>query len=123
MFLILKITLSAHRLANQDFFDKKGSILCERSLIWLGMKDLNPHKQSQSLSCCHYTNPQYFPIFCNGIIIAKTPAVVKYIFAKIIGLYTTRQKIFRESRLHITIFRSLALFMYLLFKKDKLYYR
>ena len=28
-------------------------------LFWLGMKDLNPHKQSQSLSCCHYTNPQY----------------------------------------------------------------
>ncbi len=36
--------------------------------IWLGMKDLNPHKQSQSLSCCHYTNPQYSvcAAFCNG---------------------------------------------------------
>ena len=35
---------------------------------WLGMKDLNPHKQSQSLSCCHYTNPQYSvcAAFCNG---------------------------------------------------------
>ena len=27
-------------------------------IFWLGKKDLNPHKQSQSLSCCRYTIPQ-----------------------------------------------------------------
>ena len=27
--------------------------------LWLRKKDLNPHKQSQSLPCCHYTIPQY----------------------------------------------------------------
>ena len=26
--------------------------------FWLGMRDLNPLKQSQSLSCCRYTNSQ-----------------------------------------------------------------
>ena len=30
-------------------------VLC----FWLRKKDLNPHKQSQSLPCCHYTIPQY----------------------------------------------------------------
>ena len=40
--------------------------------FWLGMKDLNPHKQSQSLSCCHYTNPQYFVVLSATFdIIAK----------------------------------------------------
>ena len=48
---------------------------------WLGMKDLNPHKQSQSLSCCHYTNPQYFLLLsATVIIITKTFWIVKYIF-------------------------------------------
>ena len=63
---------------------------------WLGMKDLNPHKQSQSLSCCHYTNPQYFPVFCNGSIIAKTHELVKYIFAKRIAIYTLYLKKFAQ---------------------------
>ena len=26
-------------------------------LLWQRMKDSNPHKQSQSLVCYHYTNP------------------------------------------------------------------
>ena len=30
------------------------------SFVWLGKKDSNPHKQSQSLSCYPYTIPQYF---------------------------------------------------------------
>ena len=31
-----------------------------RGGIFLRMRDLNPHKQIQSLSCCHYTNPHCF---------------------------------------------------------------
>ena len=31
----------------------------DRLFLWLRKKDLNPHKQSQSLPCCHYTIPQY----------------------------------------------------------------
>ena len=27
--------------------------------MWQRMKDSNPHKQSQSLVCYHYTNPLY----------------------------------------------------------------
>ena len=29
----------------------------------LGNRDSNPNKQSQSLSCCRYTIPQYFQLF------------------------------------------------------------
>ena len=28
-------------------------------IFWLGNRDSNPNKQSQSLSCCRYTIPQY----------------------------------------------------------------
>ncbi len=34
---------------------RKRCVACDD---WLRKKDLNPHKQSQSLSCCHYTIPQ-----------------------------------------------------------------
>ena len=30
-----------------------------RLFLWQRMKDSNPHKQSQSLVCYHYTNPLY----------------------------------------------------------------
>lgn len=29
-------------------------------MTWQRMKDSNPHEQSQSLVCYHYTNPLYF---------------------------------------------------------------
>ena len=44
-------------LARRANFVKKSTCL-RKCFFWLGMKDLNPHKQSQSLSCGHYTNPQ-----------------------------------------------------------------
>ena len=31
----------------------------ELAPAWQRMKDSNPHKQSQSLVCYHYTNPLY----------------------------------------------------------------
>ena len=31
--------------------------------IWQRMKDSNPHKQSQSLVCYHYTNPLCLVVF------------------------------------------------------------
>ena len=30
--------------------------------FWLGNRDSNPNKQSQSLSCCRYTIPQYLVV-------------------------------------------------------------
>ena len=41
---------------------KKGTTILKkncRSLYWLGNRDSNPNKQSQSLSCYRYTIPQY----------------------------------------------------------------
>ena len=39
---------------------------------WQRMKDSNPHEQSQSLVCYHYTNPLDVPAIAGaGIIIAK----------------------------------------------------
>ena len=34
--------------------------LLSYTVIWLGIRDLNPYSQSQSLFCCHYNNPQNF---------------------------------------------------------------
>ena len=38
------------------------------SFDWLGMRDSNSHIQSQSLLCCHYTNPQYLITFERDIL-------------------------------------------------------
>ena len=39
---------------------KKPLELCSsKGFGWQRMKDSNPHKQSQSLVCYHYTNPLY----------------------------------------------------------------
>ena len=46
---------------------KKEKSTCKASALWLPNEDLNPDKQSQSLSCCRYTIGQYLTCF---IIIA-----------------------------------------------------
>ena len=59
--------------------------------VWLRKKDLNPHKQSQSLSCCHYTIPHYSLVprrstACSPaayVIIARWFSFVKRLFKKI----------------------------------------
>ena len=56
--------------------------------LWLRKKDLNPHKQSQSLSCYHYTIPQYsvwfaytaLKVLYNSITAGAFCQVVKNIF-------------------------------------------
>ena len=59
-------------------------------LCWLGMKDLNPHKQSQSLSCCHYTNPQYFVLsLCDVCYYIKVILICQVYFYKKTKFYTT----------------------------------
>ena len=45
---------------NSGAYNTKKALAFASAFLWLGMRDLNPHKQSQSLSCCHYTNPQRF---------------------------------------------------------------
>ena len=51
--------------------------------FWLPKKDLNPHKQIQSLSCYHYTIRQYGPLrFRNGDIISRNPEKSRGIFRK-----------------------------------------
>ena len=58
--------------------------------FWLGMKDLNPHKQSQSLSCCHYTNPQCFVVVpCDVYYYSKAVSVCQVYFYKKSRNYTT----------------------------------
>ena len=37
--------------------------------VWQRMKDSNPHKQSQSLVCYHYTNPLCL-FFCLALCFA-----------------------------------------------------
>ena len=39
------------------FSEKKKMDMTQVMSIWQRMKDSNPHKQSQSLVCYHYTNP------------------------------------------------------------------
>ena len=48
------------------------------------MKDLNPHKQSQSLSCCHYTNPQdsICIALCNGYYYSRAYSDCQVYFRK-----------------------------------------
>ena len=47
---------------------------------WLRKKDLNPHKQSQSLPCCHYTIPQYLiTILLNAYYYSRIMIVCQYI--------------------------------------------
>ena len=41
------------------FSEKKKMDMTQVMSIWQRMKDSNPHKQSQSLVCYHYTNPLY----------------------------------------------------------------
>ena len=38
---------------------KSGKFLLKLAAFWLGNRDSNPNKQSQSLSCYRYTIPQY----------------------------------------------------------------
>ena len=40
-----------------NFNEKTGKPLIKGFPVWQRMKDSNPHKQSQSLVCYHYTNP------------------------------------------------------------------
>ena len=40
--------------------DKKIRLVETSRIFWLGNRDSNPNKQSQSLSCYRYTIPQYF---------------------------------------------------------------
>ena len=41
---------------------KRKSLESEDSRLWQRVKDSNPHIQSQSLLCYHYTNPLF--VFC-----------------------------------------------------------
>ena len=52
--------------------------------FWLGNRDSNPNKQSQSLSCYRYTIPQYF--FDSKSIITTFYRIVKQIL-KFIDIY------------------------------------
>lgn len=52
--------------------DKKEHLQMQM-LLWLPNEDLNPDKQSQSLSCCRYTIGQYLSCFI--IIVTFCPFV------------------------------------------------
>ncbi len=55
-------------------------LFCPRQKsLWLPDEDLNPDKQSQSLSCCRYTIGQYLTCFT---IIVSRPDFVKGILKK-----------------------------------------
>ncbi len=56
---------------------KKAPLL--RCFVWLGNRDSNPNKQSQSLSCCRYTIPQ---CFSNGIYCITSFFVCQGVFEK-----------------------------------------
>ena len=56
----------------------------KRFPTWQRMKDSNPHKQSQSLVCYHYTNPLYILISLrkSSAIIAE-PRILSSVFLHI----------------------------------------
>ena len=62
-------------------------------LIWLGNRDSNPNKQSQSLSCYRYTIPQYIR---SVIIITQFPALSSIFFKTAVFLFIRKQKILIE---------------------------
>ena len=45
---------------------KEKSLESEDSRLWQRVKDSNPHIQSQSLLCYHYTNPLYLFVVCRS---------------------------------------------------------
>ena len=51
----------------------------DSEVLWQRVKDSNPHIQSQSLLCYHYTNPLYlFSSFCSFVFL--TEQILLYIF-------------------------------------------
>ncbi len=51
-------------------------------------KDSNPNKQSQSLSCYHYTIGQYIPIFTANVIIPVFVVFVNAFIAVFLAFLT-----------------------------------
>ena len=49
---------------------------------WLREKGSNPHKQSQSLPCYHYTIPQYFLLFFAALLLYSFFAVCQALLQK-----------------------------------------
>ncbi len=49
---------------------------------WQRMKDSNPHKQSQSLVCYHYTNPLYICLSQKLLFIIPERRILSRLFCK-----------------------------------------
>ena len=95
------IRRSRHHLPKANIIQKTHLCLGRQKCVfcWLGMKDLNPHKQSQSLSCCHYTNPQYFLFaLCDGYYYSKGALSCQVYFCKFLSFYSTFFRMYQKCR-------------------------
>ena len=72
------------RVGGKIMMKKEKSLESEDSRLWQRVKDSNPHIQSQSLLCYHYTNPLDF-LFCFVLFTAATLIIIADFAGKSIG--------------------------------------
>ncbi len=62
--------------------DKKKTPSVDEVFYWLGNRDLNPNKQSQSLSCYRYTIPQCNAQVGYGLLLYTLLSKCQHLFQK-----------------------------------------